>query len=322
MLTVFVHEAGQTRPAPAIDPAWLAPDSPVLIWVDLADPTPEEAKILSGVFRFHELAIEDALAELHIPKAEEYPGFLYLVLHGIDFQASQHRFATHEIDFFLGPRFLVTVHDGQSRSIDHLRHACSRANHILSDGTASLMHRIVDSLVDNYAPEVDKIEERLEQLEDVVFERPERDTVRRILEVKRDIIALRRVTTPQRDVVGRLARREFPNIPEAVTYRLRDVYDHLVRFNEESMTFHDRITALLDAHLSNVSNRLNEVMKVLTFITTIAVPFTVLGGLYGMNVKLPGVPGEGSPEMFWALLAIAAVAVVVMAWVMRRRHLL
>ena len=103
MIKVYVHEGGSTRCAEAVDPTWLTPESQVLFWVDLEDPAPEEARILTDTFRFHELSVEDALAEIQQPKIESYGGYLYLVLHGIDFRARQHRFQTRDLDFFLSP---------------------------------------------------------------------------------------------------------------------------------------------------------------------------------------------------------------------------
>ena len=116
--------------------------------------------------------------------------------------------------------------------------------------------------------------------------------VRDILALKRDINSLRRVVLPQRDVVGRLARREFSFISDELAYRFRDVFDHLVRLSDEAMLLQDRVTSILDAHLSNVSNRLNQQMKLLTLVTVVALPFTVLGGLFGMNVHLPGISSD------------------------------
>ena len=139
-----------------------------------------------------------------------------------------------------------------------------------------LLYRIVDTMVDNYRPEVDKLSERLDELEEEVFENPNTQLARRILNFKKDISSLRQVVLPQRDVVGRLARREFPLINEQLAYGFRDVHDHLVRLSDEAMFFQDRITSILDAHLSAVSNQLNQVMKVLTIIATLFMPLTVL----------------------------------------------
>ena len=138
--------------------------------------------------------------------------------------------------------------------------------------------------MDNYRPEVDKLADRLDAMEKEVFQGPKQTIVKRILDYKRDIASLRRVVLPQRDAVGRLARREFSQISEGLSYRFRDVYDHLVRISDEAMYFQDRISSLLEAYLSNVSNQLNGIMKVLTVISTMFMPLTVLTGVYGMNV--------------------------------------
>jgi magnesium transporter len=319
MVSVFVHRNGATEQVEAVDPSWLDPASGVVLWVDLAAPTADEARILERVFRFHPLAIEDAIAEVHHPKIEAYDGYLYLVLHGIDFQAPAHRFATHDTDFFLGPTYLVTVHDGATRSIADTREVCARSPLVLGEGALGLLHRIVDTMVDHYRPEVDKLEEKLESLEESIFEQPGPDAMREMLALKRDIGSLRRVTLPQRDAVGRLSRREFSMIGTEMAYRFRDVHDHLIRLADEGLVFHDRVGSLIDAHLSNTSNRLSEVMKTLTIITAIAVPFTVMGGLYGMNVQLPGVgAGDGGPYLFWWLVGGTALFVTGVTLVLRR----
>jgi magnesium transporter len=212
----------------------------------------------------------------------------------------------------------VTYHNGTSRSIGRIGEICGRNDRVLGEGPAGLLYRIVDTMVDNYRPEVDKLADRLDALEKEVFARPKSTLVKRILDFKRDVASLRRVTMPQRDAVGRLARREFPQIPEALSYKFRDVHDHLVRFSDEAIYFQDRISGLLDAHLSNVSNQLNGVMKVLTIISTIFMPMTVLTGMYGMNVPLPHLPG-GEHAQFWWILGIMASVTFVMLTLFRRR---
>jgi magnesium transporter len=319
MISVFVHRTGVTERVEAVDPSWVEADSGVVCWVDLSSPSPEEAAILDTVFRFHPLAIEDAISSLHHPKIEAYDGYLYLILHGIDFQASAHHFATHDTDFFLGPTYLVTVHDGKTRSVADTRDVCARSHQVLGEGPVALLHRIIDTMVDHYRPEVDKVEDRLEELEESIFESPGPHAMREMLALKRDIGSLRRVTLPQRDAIGRLARREFATISSEMAYRFRDVHDQLVRMADEALVFHDRLSSLIDAHLSNTSNRLSEVMKTLTIITAIAVPFTVVGGLYGMNVRLPGVGDEeGGPYLFWWLVGGTGVLVAVITFVLRR----
>jgi magnesium transporter len=307
MLTVFTHAGGRTERSERLDPTILRRND-VSLWVDLANPTPDEIGILSGAFGFHELSIEDAVSELHHPKVEDYQAYLYVILHGIDFKGSEHRFATQDIDFFLGPNYLVTVHDDRSRSVKELRDVCARNTHAVGEGPAALMHRIVDAMVDHYRPEVDKLDERIDGIEREVFSRPRPDVVKRLLTLKRDIMSLRRVVLPERDVVNRLGRREFDVIPEGIAYRFRDVYDHLVRITDESIIFQDRLTGLIEAHLSAVSNRLNQVMKVLTVISTIFMPLTVLTGMWGMNVPLPTLPGGDGAQFWWVLGLMLAIS--------------
>jgi magnesium transporter len=313
-----MHEGGSTRIVDRVDPSWLRPDSGIWVWVDLSSPSPDEAKVLSELFHFHDLAIEDAIAEIHHPKVESYGDYLYLILHGIDFKARMHEFATQEVDFFLGPQYLVTFHGGTSRSIGRIAEICTRNDRVLGEGPSALLYRIIDGIVDNYRPEVDKLADRLDKLEKEVFQRPSQALVRRILDFKRDIASLRRVVMPQRDAVGRLARREFPQISEQLSYRFRDVHDHLVRLADESVYFQDRVTSLLEAHLSNVSNQLNGIMKVLTIISTIFMPMTVLTGLYGMNVQLFRFPG-GEPAQFWWVVGVMASVCGAMLLLFRRK---
>ena len=282
-----------------VDPAWLQPGSGVWLWVDLSAPTPDEVRVLSDVFHFHELSVEDALSEIHHPKVEWYGDYLYLILHGIDFREAEHCFKTQDVDFFLGEQYLVTVHPGISRTLSQMLGVCSRNHRALAEGPVALMHRIVDAMVDHYRPEVDRLSERLDKLEEEIFERPDARLAKQILDFKADVSSLRRVVLPQRDAVARLARREFPIISEALSYRFRDVHDHLIRLVDEAMFFQDRVTSLLDAHLSQVSNQLNGVMKVLTIISTIFMPLGVIVGLWGMNVTLPDLPGGDGADFWW-----------------------
>ena len=319
MITVYRSREGVTECVPALEPEWLTSGSGVWVWVDLSDPTPEEARVLTEVFKFHELAVEDALSEIHHPKVESYGSYLYLILHGIDFRESEHCFRTQDVDFFLGEQFLVTVHPGTLRTIEEMRDVCARNNRALGEGPAALLHRIVDKMVDNYRPEIDELNDRLDQLEIEIFEKPNPQLAKKILDFKADVSSLRRVVLPQRDAVGRLARREFPIITEQIAYRFRDVHDHLVRLVDEAMFFQDRVTNLLDAHLSLVSNQLNSVMKVLTIIATIFMPLTVLTGMWGMNVTLPNFPGP-EPIHFWWVTGLMVVLIAGMLAYFRRNR--
>ena len=319
MNTIFVHRNGQTEQATSIDRAWLDPASGVVVWVDLAAPSVLEALILSDTFHFHPLSVDDAMAAVQYPKVEAYDGYLYIVLHGIDFGESDHCFSTSDVDFFLGPGFLVTVHDGHAVSINDLRAYVTRNPKMMAEGPVALFHRIVDSMVDHYRPEIDKLEARIDALETEIFDVPEPQLVRRILDEKREVAHLRRIVTPERDVIARLARRDFIDISTEMSFRFRDIYDHLVRVADDAMIFQDRITGMLDAHLTNASNRLNEVMKVLTVVATIFGPPTLVAGIWGMNVPLPAFPGGEHAQFWWLFGIMTAIAIGMLAMFRRKR---
>jgi magnesium transporter len=314
-----VHRNGATEQVTSVDRAWLNPASGVMLWVDLAAPSIPESLILSETFAFHPLSVEDAMSKLQYPKAEAYDGYLYVILHGIESNMPEHCFATHDVDFFVGANYLVTVHDGDSRSIADLRDHATRNQKILSEGPVALLHRIVDTMVDHYRPEMDKLEDRLDALEDEIFRSGEPKLIRQILDEKRQVASLRRIVTPQRDVIGRLARRDFVDVSTEMSFRFRDVYDHLVRVADDALMFQDRITGMLDAHLSNVSFRLNEVMKVLTLVTVLFMPPTLIAGIWGMNVPLPHFPGGEAAQFWWVIGAMAAM-IVAMLVVFRGRR--
>jgi magnesium transporter len=319
MVSIFVHRNGKTEKVTSIDRGWLNPAAGAIVWVDLESPSIPESLILSDTFAFHPLSVEDAMSARQYPKVEAYDGYLYVILHAIAFNRRETNFLTQDVDFFLGPTYLVTVHPGDCPSLSDLREHLPRNPKILSEGSVSLFHRLVDSMVDHYRPEMDQLEDRLDATEKQIFDRPEPRLVRQILDEKRRVAALRRIVTPQRDVIARLARRDFPDISTEMSFRFRDVYDHLVRVADDVLMFQDRITGMLDAHLSNVSNRLNEVMKVLTVVATVFMPPTLLAGIYGMNVELPEFPG-GKAAQFWWLTGLCIAMIVGMLAVFRRRR--
>lgn len=320
MITVYVYRSGETQVVDRVEPRWLDPASGVTLWVDVAEPTPDEGQaVLANTFHFHPLSVEDALSEIHYPKVESYDRYLYVILHGIDFRVQEHWFATLDVDFFLGDNYLVTVHDARSRSIQKLKEVCQQHARILEEGPVALMHRIIDSMVDNYEPELDELEREMDRLEEQAVIGAGNNLMVPILEVKRDLSALRRVLIPQRDAIGRLARREFPIISNEMAYRFRDVYDHLVRYSDEVTIFQDRMTGILEGYLSAISNRLNQVMKVLTVVSTILLPMTVLTGLWGMNVMLPQFGGGPAAQFWWVVGIMAAITVVMLAF-FRSKH--
>lgn len=317
MISYFAHREGRTSAIAALDPAWLRPGSGTFVWADVTEPTVEDGVLLHDVFGIHELAVEDALSETTHPKIEAYGDLLYVVLHGINLHASEHAIETHDIDFFVTSQFLVTVHDGRRRSIAKVSDLCLKSGHILAEGPVALMHRVMDTMVEHYQPEVDELEEWLDDLERQVIETSQDGLMGEILAVKRDLRSLRRIVTPQRDVMGRLARREFELIGQEMAYRFRDVYDQLVRLSDDAMIFQDRVASILDAHLASVSIQVAQTSKLIAVVASLFGPLTVLTGLYGMNVPLPHLPGGEAMQFWWVVGFMATASAVMFAWFRR-----
>ena len=305
MIAYYVHRNGTTEQLDEIDPAWLKLGSGIKVWADVKETTAADAAVLRDWFGLHPLAVEDAMQESHAPKIEPFQNLLYVVLHGINFRPEADCFETYDTDFFITREFLVTVHDGKRRSIPQVGRLCVDNQWVLAEGTVALRHRIIDRMVDHYRPEVDELEERLDTVENAVIETPSHELTREILAIKRDITSMRRIVLPQRDVVGRLSRREFDIIDQEMSYRFRDVFDQLVRMSDEAMIFQDRVTGILDAHLASISNQLALSSQRLAAVATIFGTLTVITGVYGMNVRFPGVD-DGSAMPFWAILAFMA----------------
>jgi magnesium transporter len=264
-----------------------------LHWIDLDAPTEAEAALLRDPFQFHPLAIEDCLLEVNQPKADDYESYLFAIVHGIRFDAPKDKFETRELDIFLGPNYLVTHHEGPMRSVANAQEQCGKnISAALPKGVAFLLHQILDALFEHYFPNLDAIEEQIQRVQSDIFVRPAPATLDRIFTLKADVLQLRRLCMPQREIVLRLSRGEFPVIDAKAALYFRDTYDHLYRIVDASYGFQDMIQSCFDAYLSVTSNRLNETMKRLTVISAMIAPLTVLTGIYGMNF-------DNLPELHW-----------------------
>jgi magnesium transporter len=293
----------------------LLEDKRSLIWVDLEAATEQESTLLSRYFNFHPLAIEDCISETLLPKVDDFGDYLFLVLHGA--RVSEKGLSTMEINFFLGPTYLVTYHDEPSRSINNAKDRCHKNSLSITRGVDFLLHEILDGMVDNYFPVLDHLDEAVDQVEEEVFKRPEQGTLNKIFNLKKEVMHLRRVTGPQREILNRLSRDPFPVIsPKAAIY-FRDVYDHLARISDLSESYRDLVSGALEAYLSVISNRLNEIMKVLTIFTATLMPLTVITGIYGMNFQ--NMPELQSRYGYYGILGIMALIAAAMLLYFRKK---
>lgn len=294
-----------------------------LLWVDLSGEPPEVCEpLLRETFGFHPLAVEDALQESHVPKVDDWGAYLYAV-----FQAVAHdggpggRLRTLELDVFLGQRYMVTYHEEAMPALDRAWDTCRRADHHLVHGPDHLLYYLTDELVTGYLPVMDELTEDLDELQDQVFARPTNDTLERIFGLKRTILRLQRVIGPQREVLARLARDDYALIDERARVYFRDVYDQFVRLNDLNDGLRDLVAGALETYLSVVNNRMNEIMKTLTLITTLFMPLSFIVGFFGMNFFAPpGVTPAWTGRVSLVLtLAALAVTPLIMYWWARRR---
>jgi magnesium transporter len=304
VLTYFRCVEGRIEHHPEFQAELFTEHPNALHWIDLEDPTVKEAQILEDPFRFHPLAIEDCLSEVHHPKADDYEEYIFIIVHGIRFDAPTDQFITRELDVFLGKNYVLTHHRGPMRSITAAREQCGKnLQAAMPKGVDFLIHQILDQMFEHYFPNLDAIEDKIQLVQVEVFEKPTQETLDRVFTLKRDVMQLRRICIPQREIVHRLSRGEFRVIsPKAAIY-FRDIYDNLYRIVDASFAYQDMVQGTLDAYLTAVSNRLNETMKRLTVIGAVFAALTVITGIYGMNFEvMPELRWKYGYFMVWVLM--------------------
>ncbi len=274
-------------------------DPYAVFWVDMDKPEDEDYAILDDVFGFHPLAIEDSINRAQRPKIESYnhigdacqQGYFYMVIHGVFKPQASDKIKTQELDMFMSQRYLLTIHDEPMPSITQLlQRAATSASLVLDPGIDLLLYRILDRLVDAYQPILDDMQDELDELEEEAVTDPRPELLPRIAMKKRELLNLRRVIGPQREVLAQLTRGEVPFIRETTRIYLRDVLDHAIRAVEMIELYRDLVIGARDIYMSSISNNLNQIMKTLTIITVIALPMTVITSFFGMNFDSEKIP--------------------------------
>jgi magnesium transporter len=256
------------------------------IWVDVENPTDQEARELAGICGFHHLTVEDALTPVQPPKVEEFGGYLFLLFRGLRPTEEGLELDSYKLAVYLGPGFLVTVHRRPVAVCREVSRLVLEKDLPMESQMDRVLHALVDRMMDEILPILDRFEERLETLEESVFSgEPASAVLQELLMLKRQLLTIRRLVAPQREMLGRLARRDLPFIEDRTSHYFRDVYDHVARMEETTMVLTDLASGALEAQLSVSSNRLNEIVKVLTIFSAIWMPLTFLAGVYGMNFE-------------------------------------
>lgn len=250
-------------------------------WLDLIDLDAEGSDLLANSFHFHPLAVEDAEHFGQRPKVEDYDDFYYLVVAG----AQGDRGDTVEVHCFYSEKFMVTIERGGCSQFDDLRARAALRRQQGGGSNIMLLYRIIDALIDSFFPVLSHFDDQIDSLEDAILVKPTEEQLGTLFDMKRALVSLRKVITPQRDMFANLASAEsaLPGMtPDAERY-FRDLYDHLIRISDLVDSYRDLLSGAMDTHLSTVSNRLNQVMKQLTIIATIFLPLSFITGFFGQN---------------------------------------
>jgi len=328
MITIYRWDAGRRdgKWLPAEQFAGLGPEARAsndVWWVDLENADePEERLVFEQFLHVHPLTLEDITKPRrepytlpHFPKAEEFPDYLFVVVNPLDklpsddFACSDVRPRTRQLSAVLTRNVLITHHYEPLESVKALREFLSKHGQQCDRGPDYLFHIILDAMVDEYAPTLDRVTDRLDDLEDEVFGKPTPQLLVNLLQLKRDVVALRKTLILEREVLAHLTRGEFALIDVREIAYYRNVYDHLVRYAELIETAREMVSDLMQTHLAALSNKMNAIMKTLTMISTVILPMSLIAGIYGMNFK------GWFPELEWkygypfalALMALTGV---------------
>ncbi|GEO11518.1 magnesium/cobalt transporter CorA [Segetibacter aerophilus] len=281
------------------------------VWVGLHEPGEELLKSIQEEFDLHDLAIEDAHNAHQRPKLELYGETMFIVLRTAQINSINHHIDFGETHFFVGDNFIVTVRHGSSLSYKDVRARCENTPELLGKGPAFALYAVMDSIVDQYFPVIETLEQKLLDVEEEIFgKKPTRGTTQRIYELKRELLEVKRVITPLIDICNRLMRFDIKRVPDDTRPYFRDVYDHAVRINEMLDNTRDLVTAALEANFSLTSISQSEVSKKFAgWAAIIGVP-TMIAGIYGMNF-------EAMPELHWhyaypVVLAVTFVLCIVL----------
>lgn len=305
----------------------LLADTNLFLWVDLEQPTAEESRaVLEDVFHFHPLSVEDCIMVSPSPKVEEYlpkegdsfSPYLFMVIHAVDYNLKDGVFATSELNFFLGKNFLVTYHEVPLKSVHSTEERCLNSTVHIARAPDRVAHTLLDSIVENYKPALEELSMEIADLENQVLQHPGKEALNKLIQIKKEVLHLRQIIGPQREVLARFARGEFKLIrPHLVPY-YRDVYDALFHISELAQNYTDSLTGILQVYLNMSSNQTGEVVKLLTMITVITTPAMMVGTWYGMNFK------HNFPEIEWdhgyAIAAgVTAISTVLTYWYFKKK---
>ena len=315
-ITIIDYDAEhlEEKVAKTVDECFSFKDKPTVTWINIDGI--HEIEIIEKIgnhFDLHPLILEDIVHTEQRPKMEDFEHYIYVVLRLLTFDEIDNEINAEQISIILGSNFIISFQEMEGDVFDHVRDRIRNSKgRIRKMGADYLAYALLDAIVDNYFVILEKLGEKIEAMEEELVTNPRPETLQTIHELKREMIFLRKSVWPLREVVNSMERGESSLIQDSTTIYLRDVYDHTIQVIDTIETFRDMLSGMLDIYLSSVSNKMNEVMKVLTIIATIFIPLTFIAGNYGMNFEyMPELGWRWSYPMYWmVVLTVAAFMVM------------
>ena len=282
-----------------------------IIWADLEDPTDEETGVLSGIFGFHVLAVEDCIRGFHLPKINPYDGYLFLIVHAVDFTLEEDVFNTLEVGIFIGENYLVTYHKKQVKGISNTLGQVAKSPGSLLRSPDWLLHGLLSTLIDNYRPVLQRLDSGIEALEAGLLDSSKEDHLHELLKLKREVFHLYRVAASQRELLQKMGHGDPSCIGEENRVYFRDLYDRTVQILQAADLYREMLSGATETAMSMVSRRMSRAVKTLAVVATLVMPLTLIAGIYGMNFRrMPGLEWEyGYVTVLVALVALVALVV-------------
>ena len=284
------------------------------VWINFEKPTAKENEFLKSL-GFHPLSVEDTIKGRQRPKIEDYEDYGYIVIRTLE---TTEEGTNSQLSIFLGKTFIVTYAASMVPSLQKVMDDLKAKPTLLLKGHDFLAYAIIDALVDEFFPIIEKLDDELEDLEDTIFVGSETKTVTRLFVIKRKLLEIRRVVMPMRDILNILSRRDYAYINPKTAIYFRDVYDHLIRTADMTDTLRELVTTAMEGYLSVISNNLNVIMKRLTAITVVLMVPTLLAGIYGMNVQ--NIPLAQQGAGFWEVIGIMVLLSIISLYYFKQKE--
>jgi magnesium transporter len=316
--TIRLFSGSGIQTTDAQDLPKLLKDKDALLWIDITGPQEEDVRLMQEVFHFHPLAIEDTRNQKQRPKAEEFEDHIFIILNPIS-DPSDGDDLFRELDVFVGKNYLVTVHPAAEPVVDEMLHRLTVHQTRMIKSSSRLLHLLMDTIVDDYFPCLEKLEDDIENLASRIVNTPDQDILNQIFRTKHMLNAISRVVLPQQDITSMVMNHDLVFIEKDNLYHLRDVHDHLLRIADMVHTQRDNLNSLINLHVSATSNRLNFIVNRLTLFTIVIGVLTVISGFYGMNFETTFPPFDrewGVPFV----LGMMGVMIIFLLEVLRRRR--